>query len=58
MFLKMAAQTFQAGDFFNIFLKFFLIFEAHCLIKNRVYFYDYFLTFVCVFGVMLARVGS
>ena len=63
MFLKMAAQTSQAGDFLNIFLKFFWIFEAHCLIKNfltknRVYFCDYCLTFLCVFGVILARVGS
>ena len=33
MFLKIAAQAFEAGDFLNIFLRFWGLFKAHFLIK-------------------------
>ena len=33
MFLKIAAQAYEAGDFLNILLRF-GVFEAHFLIKN------------------------
>ena len=36
MFLKIAAQAFEAGDFVNIF-KGFWVFEAYFLIKNFSY---------------------
>ena len=33
MFLKIVAQAFELGDFLDIFLRFFWVFEAHFLIK-------------------------